>query len=107
MITYFLEATERHPITGDQRGVQKNSWQMTCQVWMRRAFKGKAGRDWENERDKSRMYRKTFKVDQKLMIPLDVSVQRTDDSEPRYPSMTAEQRSIEKFNTQIADMEKS
>jgi len=36
MVTYFVE-----------RGVSKKSWQMTCQVWMRRAWKGKAGREWE------------------------------------------------------------
>ena len=46
MITYFTETED-----------EKKSWQMTCQRWMRSAFKGKAGRDWEYDRDKSRMYR--------------------------------------------------
>ena len=46
MITYFTETED-----------EKKSWQMTCQRWMRSAFKGKAGKDWEYDRDKSRMYR--------------------------------------------------
>ena len=46
MITYFTETED-----------EKKSWQMTCQRWMRSAFKGKAGRAWEYDREKSRMYR--------------------------------------------------
>jgi len=39
MITYFTETKDK-----------KRSWQMTVQRWMRLAFKGKAGRDWEYNR---------------------------------------------------------
>ena len=31
-------------------GKTKESWQSTLQVWMRRAWNGKAGREWENNR---------------------------------------------------------
>jgi len=30
---------------------KKENWQMTCQRWMREAFKGPAGRSWERERE--------------------------------------------------------
>lgn len=30
-----------------ETGKSKKSWQLTCQTWMRRAWKGKAGREWE------------------------------------------------------------
>jgi len=39
MITYFTETQDK-----------KKSWQMTVQRWMRLAFKGKAGKDWEYNR---------------------------------------------------------
>lgn len=47
-ITYFTETQDK-----------KKSWQMTVQRWMRSAFKGKAGRDWEYNRhnQQKRMYR--------------------------------------------------
>jgi len=35
---------------------KKSSWQKTFQTWMRRAWKGKTGREWENDRDRRRMY---------------------------------------------------
>jgi len=38
-ITYWTET-----------GKKKASWQMTLQVWMRRAHQGKAGREWEQNR---------------------------------------------------------
>ncbi len=37
--TYWLE-----------KGEKKASWQMTLQVWMRRAHQGGAGREWESNR---------------------------------------------------------
>ena len=40
-ITYFVES-----------GAKKKSWQMTVQRWMRSAWAGKAGRDWEYNRHK-------------------------------------------------------
>ena len=33
-----------------ETGGKKKSWQMTLQVWMKRAHKGKAGREWEENR---------------------------------------------------------
>ncbi len=88
MITYFTETKDK-----------RQSWQMTCQVWMRRAFKGKAGRDWENERDKSRMYRNQIaavrvelKGDILTRTPITIKEFYKDP-----PPLTAEQRSIQKF----------
>ena len=40
-ITYWMET-----------GGKKKSWQMTLQRWMRSAWQGKAGRDWEYNRHK-------------------------------------------------------
>ncbi len=37
--TYWLE-----------KGEKKASWQMTLQVWMRRSYKGRAGKEWEENR---------------------------------------------------------
>lgn len=44
MITYFTETEDK-----------KKSWQMTVQRWMRSAFHGKAGRDWEYNRHNKRI----------------------------------------------------
>ena len=51
---YFLDkgdewdATPKEDRTEKLRSLAfKESWQMTCQVWMRRQWKGKAGREWE------------------------------------------------------------
>jgi len=41
---YFLD-----PDLPDSKA-KKASWQMTCQRWMRSAWRGKAGRDWEYNR---------------------------------------------------------
>ena len=43
-MAYFLD-----PDLPDSKA-KKSSWQMTCQRWMRSAWKGKAGRDWEYNR---------------------------------------------------------
>ena len=34
----------------EETGGKKKSWQMTLQVWMKRAHQGKAGREWEENR---------------------------------------------------------
>ena len=51
-ITYWTET-----------GKKKSSWQMTLQVWMRRAHQGKAGREWEENRHIRERYKAGLKSD--------------------------------------------
>ncbi len=39
-----------------ETGEKKKSWQMTLQTWMRRAWQGKAGREWEENRHRQRKW---------------------------------------------------
>lgn len=49
-MSYFLD-----PELPDSKA-KKSSWDMTCQRWMRSAWTGKAGRDWEYNRHKRDNY---------------------------------------------------
>ena len=77
-ITYFIETKGK-----------KKSWQMACQRWMRTAWTGKAGRDWEYNRHKR--WDKSWK-------PLPVT-HTTLGTNPDYDTVTPEQ-SIANFNKQ-------
>ena len=46
-MTYWLEQKEKQSAKG-----KKESWQMTWQRWMRSAWQGKAGREWEANRER-------------------------------------------------------
>lgn len=50
-ITYWSELKEKK-----QKKGRKSSWQLTLQTWMRRAWRGKAGREWEYNRHKREGY---------------------------------------------------
>lgn len=62
-MAYFIEKGEEWDNTPKEKRTKelqgkafKSSWQMTCQRWMRNQWRGKAGRDWENNRDYKRRF---------------------------------------------------
>jgi len=82
MITYFTETKGK-----------KRSWQMTFQRWMRTAWTGKAGRDWEYNRHKYNTQYNNF-----LHTPAK-TITTTTDSKPIWVSITPQQ-SIANFHRQ-------
>ena len=75
-ITYWLDT-----------GKKKSSWQMTLQVWMRRAFQGKAGREWEQNRHIRERYQTGPKEDlfEKILNNLDPTSKTVETTtEPKY-----------------------
>ena len=83
-ITYFTETKAK-----------KKSWQMTFQRWMRTAWTGKAGRDWEYNRHKRHDY-STPLVD---YFP---ATQTTLGTIPTFDKPITPEQSIANFNRQEA-----
>lgn len=57
-VTYWLDLAAK-----DLKKAKKTSWDATCLNWMRRSWRGKAGREWEDNRHKNQGFRPRFKND--------------------------------------------
>ncbi len=62
-----------------ETGKSKKSWQLTVQTWMRRAWKGKAGREWEETMRYAKIHPKVSAVIQKAFKVPDFTSEWSDD----------------------------